>query len=336
MTVSSAAFSGLFILSWVRTLPSIPEGKCRHAGGFCRKPGIYGGCDEKEQYQGREISSSYIREALSRGEVELAGKLLGYPYEMSGIVEHGKRLGRTLGFPTMNIEPQEQKILPRFGVYVCRVQIDGKWYNAIGNAGIKPTVTNEHRRLLEVFVFGYEGDAYGKEIRAQFCAFEHTGDKICFRRGAEKSGYERYTGSARNILKKSNFPIYNITKLCYTVRGARISQCWVIGLLQPLLNISGSARVLSERNMIAKEKKQAIIKEYGRSEGDTGSPEVQIAILTARINELTDHFKANPKDHHSRRGLLKMVGQRRGLLAYLKKVDIERYRSLIERLGLRK
>ena len=79
--------------------------------------------------------------------------------------------------------------------------------------------------------------------------------------------------------------------------------------------------------MIAKDKKQAIIKEYGESEGDTGSPEIQIAILTARINELTDHFGANPKDHHSRRGLLKMVGQRRGLLGYLKKVDIERYRA---------
>ena len=79
--------------------------------------------------------------------------------------------------------------------------------------------------------------------------------------------------------------------------------------------------------MIAKEKKQAIIAEYGRTEGDTGSPEVQIAILTARINELTDHFKANPKDHHSRRGLLKMVGQRRGLLDYLKKTDIENNQS---------
>ncbi|MCI9415967.1 MAG: 30S ribosomal protein S15 [Eubacterium sp.] len=88
--------------------------------------------------------------------------------------------------------------------------------------------------------------------------------------------------------------------------------------------------------MIAKEKKQTIIAEYGRTPGDTGSPEVQIAILTARIQELTEHLKANPKDHHSRRGLLKMVGQRRGLLAYLKKVDIERYRSLIERLGIRK
>ena len=88
--------------------------------------------------------------------------------------------------------------------------------------------------------------------------------------------------------------------------------------------------------MIAKDKKQAIIKEYGRSEGDTGSPEVQIAILTARINDLNGHFKANPKDHHSNRGLLKMVGQRRNLLAYLKSKDIEAYRKLIESLGLRK
>ena len=88
--------------------------------------------------------------------------------------------------------------------------------------------------------------------------------------------------------------------------------------------------------MLAKEKKQAIIAEYGRTPGDTGSPEVQVALLTARINELTEHLKENQKDHHSRRGLLKMVGQRRGLLAYLKKIDIERYRSLIERLGLRK
>ena len=133
---------------------------------------------EKERYQGRVISSSYIREALSRGEVELAGELLGYPYEMSGVVEHGRRLGRTLGFQTMNIEPREHKILPRFGVYACRVQIDGKWYDAIGNAGIKPTVTNEHKRLLEVFVFGYEGDTYGKEIRVQFCTFERPETKF--------------------------------------------------------------------------------------------------------------------------------------------------------------
>ncbi|MBS5935099.1 MAG: 30S ribosomal protein S15 [Clostridiales bacterium] len=88
--------------------------------------------------------------------------------------------------------------------------------------------------------------------------------------------------------------------------------------------------------MINKEKKQEVIAAYGRNPQDTGSPEVQIALLTVRINELTEHLKANKKDHHSRRGLLKMVGQRRGLLEYLKKNDIEAYRNLIERLGLRK
>ncbi len=88
--------------------------------------------------------------------------------------------------------------------------------------------------------------------------------------------------------------------------------------------------------MITKEKKTELINEYARTAGDTGSPEVQVAVLTERIAELTEHLKANPKDHHSRRGLLKMVGKRRNLLNYLKSKDIERYRSLIERLGLRK
>ena len=95
-------------------------------------------------------------------------------------------------------------------------------------------------------------------------------------------------------------------------------------------------RIQEEITMISKEKKAAIMKEYARTEGDTGSPEVQVAVLTARIQELTEHLQSNHKDHHSRRGLLKMVGQRRGLLAYLKKTDIERYRALIEKLGLRK
>ena len=85
-----------------------------------------------------------------------------------------------------------------------------------------------------------------------------------------------------------------------------------------------------------KSEKEAIIKEYAVHEGDKGSPEVQIALLTKRINDLTEHLKVHKKDHHSRRGLLKMVGQRRNLLKYLTKVDIERYRSIISRLGIRK
>lgn len=88
--------------------------------------------------------------------------------------------------------------------------------------------------------------------------------------------------------------------------------------------------------MMRKEEKTQIIEANKRHEGDTGSPEVQIAILTKRINDLTEHLKANKNDHHSRRGLLKMVGQRRNLLNYLMRVDIERYRSIIGKLNIRK
>ena len=127
---------------------------------------------EKERYGDMVISSTYIRDALAQGDVKLAERLLGYPYAVTGIVRHGRQLGRTLGFPTMNIEPEAYKILPRFGVYACRVWIDGQWYNGVGNAGVKPTVTDERRRLFEVYAYGYDGDAYGKEATAIFCDFE--------------------------------------------------------------------------------------------------------------------------------------------------------------------
>lgn len=87
---------------------------------------------------------------------------------------------------------------------------------------------------------------------------------------------------------------------------------------------------------MTKERKLEIIKEFGRSEGDTGSCEVQIALLTERINHLTEHFKTHQKDHHSRRGMLMLIGQRRGLLNYLKEKDINAYRELIAKLGIRK
>lgn len=88
--------------------------------------------------------------------------------------------------------------------------------------------------------------------------------------------------------------------------------------------------------MLGTERKQEIIEQFKRHEGDTGSPEVQVALLTERINYLTEHFKTHKKDHHSRRGLLKMVGQRRRLLDYLIKEDIERYRTIIKALGIRR
>ena len=116
---------------------------------------------EKAYYKDREINSTYIRELLLDGNVPLANELLGYPYEITSVVEHGQQLGRTLGFPTMNLAPPEKKILPKYGVYACRVLVDGVWYGGVGNAGVKPTVAQEKRRLFEVYVYGYEGDAYG-------------------------------------------------------------------------------------------------------------------------------------------------------------------------------
>jgi small subunit ribosomal protein S15 len=95
-------------------------------------------------------------------------------------------------------------------------------------------------------------------------------------------------------------------------------------------------RTTSKGMTLLPDEKQAIIGEHARTSGDTGSPEVQVALLSRRISELTEHLKAHPKDHHSRLGLLRMVGRRRRLLGYLRREDVERYRSLIAKLGLRR
>lgn len=126
---------------------------------------------EKERHDGEIISSTRIRKALAKGNVMLANTLLGYRYQLSGEVRHGKQLGRRLGFPTMNIFPGEKKMMPRFGVYTCRIFVDGIWYEGIGNVGVKPTVADESRLLAEVFAFGYEGDAYGRHVTVEFCDF---------------------------------------------------------------------------------------------------------------------------------------------------------------------
>lgn len=146
---------------------------------------------------------------------------------------------------------------------------------------------------------------------------------------------EENGSKSMNITDSNIKLIYKWYRLCYNnvrtfITGTRI---WDT---PTYILVPGVENMKEDLSMISKEKKQEIITSYGRTPEDTGSPEVQIALLTARITELTEHLKVNQKDHHSRRGLLKMVGQRRGLLAYLKKTDIEGYRKLIERLGLRK
>ena len=127
---------------------------------------------------------------------------------------------------------------------------------------------------------------------------------------------------------------YNNQRLFRGLRG-RIQGLFT-GLIHPPPLSPASDTFISEVKTMEKDVKQQIIDQYKTHEGDTGSPEVQIAVLTYRINNLNEHLKNNHKDHHSRRGLLKMVGHRRSLLNYLAKNDIERYRAIIEKLGLRK
>lgn len=145
---------------------------------FASRYGYHLDVIEKEKYQGREISSTYIRELMSEGNIALANLLLGYTYQIEGTVRPGNRIGRRIGFPTMNVAPAERKIVPRRGVYACQVEVDGKWYHAIGNVGVKPTVEVDPVLLVEVYVFGYRQEAYGKRIRVRFCEFERPETKF--------------------------------------------------------------------------------------------------------------------------------------------------------------
>ena len=110
---------------------------------------------------------------------------------------------------------------------------------------------------------------------------------------------------------------------------------WVFRILNGLLGLEGQ-KEKRRKKMLSKEKKAELVEKFGRSEGDTGSVEVQVAMLTEQINALTEHLKANKHDYSSNRGLLKMVGRRRKMMEYLKRTDVNRYRDLVKRLGLRK
>ncbi len=126
---------------------------------------------EKKRYKDRIISSSYIKELLQKGELSEVNRMLGYHYGIGGTVEHGRHLGRELGFPTFNVAWPVEKFLPPKGVYFCRVYIDGRGYNGIANIGVKPTVSAEGKAGAESFLFGYEGDAYGSEVMVELIEY---------------------------------------------------------------------------------------------------------------------------------------------------------------------
>ncbi len=133
---------------------------------------------DKLKYKEREISSTYIREEIKNGSIELYNHLLGYPYTVIGVVEPGKQLGRTLGFPTVNIIPEADKVLPPNGVYFTQAIIDGVSYNAITNIGVRPSVDKGDRLTIETHLLDTSMDMYGKTLELQFLEFEREEKKF--------------------------------------------------------------------------------------------------------------------------------------------------------------
>lgn len=127
---------------------------------------------EKACWQGREISSTYIREALEQGQMELVNQLLGYAYSVTGEVLHGRQIGRTLGMPTTNLIPAEQKLLPPNGVYATKTIIAGETFEGITNIGYKPTVGGETRKGVETYLFDLDRNLYGEIVQVQFYGYE--------------------------------------------------------------------------------------------------------------------------------------------------------------------
>lgn len=127
---------------------------------------------EKECFEDAEISSSRVREELKQGHMKLVRELLGYPYYVSGTVVHGHRIGRTLGIPTTNILPDDEKMLPPNGVYLTKTLFDGEEHFGITNIGVKPTISGEEAKGIETHLFDFDRDLYGKELAVEFYAFE--------------------------------------------------------------------------------------------------------------------------------------------------------------------
>lgn len=129
---------------------------------------------DKVRMDGEEVSSTRVREAVRTGQMEAAARMLGTPYSVSGTVEHGRRLGRTIGMPTANLLPEQDKLLPPNGVYYSKVLMGGRIYSSITNIGCKPTVSENHIMGVETYLYDFAGDIYGKDITVQLLAFRRT------------------------------------------------------------------------------------------------------------------------------------------------------------------
>lgn len=154
------------------------KGDCKMLKSLGEQYGFSVEVVEKVKSHGRDISSTYVREALHEGNIPLANELLGYRYFVSGEVLHGRQIGRTLGLPTTNLLPSTQKLLPPNGVYLTKTFLEEGDYYGITNIGYKPTVGGETQKGVETFLFDFQGDLYGQKIRVEFIEFERPEQKF--------------------------------------------------------------------------------------------------------------------------------------------------------------
>lgn len=159
-------------------------------------------CIPKVEEDTVRISSTGIRKLLAEGKISDANELLGRPYAVFGEVLHGKKLGRTLGFPTMNLIPPPEKLLPEYGVYVTKTKVDGQWFDGITNIGLRPTVDSDLRVSVETHLFDYSGDLYGKQVEVQFLKFLRPEQKFTDVEQLKCAMYEDFK-KAKALLEKS-------------------------------------------------------------------------------------------------------------------------------------
>lgn len=158
-------------------------------------------CIPKVEEAKQRISSTGIRDLLAKGAVEEANQLLGRPYAVFGEVLHGKKLGRTLGFPTMNLIPTMEKLLPAYGVYVTRTMVGGRLFDGITNIGRRPTVDSDERVSVETHLFDYEGDLYGKQVEVRFLHFLRPEKKFSDVEQLKAAMHEDFA-NAKGVLEK--------------------------------------------------------------------------------------------------------------------------------------
>ena len=287
------------------------------------------------------FSSTYIRSCVDAGDVVAAAEALGRPHRVEGVVVRGDGRGKVLGYPTANVAPPMYSAIPADGVYaawftvlghgpVMGTVVPGERYQAAVSVGTNPTFSGR-TRTVEAFVLDTDADLYGQHVAVDFVARIRGQERFESVDAPGQGHGRRHEASPHDpgrpvAIRPGQRPAARLhaDQARAAVRGGRTSET-------PRGPIDGDCFVA-----LTAEQKKEILGSYGLHETDTGSPEAQVALLTKRIADLTEHLKVHKHDHHSRRGLLLLVGRRRRLLKYVAQVDVERYRSLIDRLGLRR